>query len=60
MNEMSPGSTLTVKITGVLLGLQVRNELGLLPQQAVPVHLGEEGVLLHLKSTTWREGETDR
>lgn len=41
-------SRLTVKVAGVLLRLQVRDELRLLPQQTVPVQIGEERVLLHL------------
>ena len=46
----------TVEVAGVLLRLQVRDELGLLPQQAVPVHLQEERVLLHLEGATYRTG----
>lgn len=39
---------LTVEVAGVVLGLQLRDELGLLPEQAVPVQVVEELVLLHL------------
>lgn len=46
-------NTLTVKVAGVFLRLQVRDELGFLPQQGVPVQLCEEGVLLHLERTAW-------
>lgn len=53
----TPAGRLTVKITGVLLRLQVRNEFRLLSQQAVPVHLSEEWVLLHFKSTTYKAEE---
>lgn len=43
--------THTVKVAGVVLRLQLRNELGFLPQQAVPVQVCKERVLLHLKGT---------
>lgn len=43
---------LTVKVAGVVLRLQLGNELSFLPQQAVPVQLCEERVLLHLKGTS--------
>ena len=46
----------TVEVTGVVLRLQLRDELGFLPQQAVPVQLCEERVLLHLKGTSCGEG----
>lgn len=39
---------LTVEVAGVVLGLQLRDELGFLPQQAVPVQVLEELVLLDL------------
>ncbi len=42
----------TVEVAGVVLRLQLRDELGLLSQQAVPVQLCEERVLLHLKGTS--------
>ena len=48
---------LTVKVACVLLRLQLRNELSFLPQQAVPVQLSEERVLLHFNSTTWGQEE---
>lgn len=44
--------SLAVKVAGVLLGLKVGNELGLLPQQPCPVQVLEEGMLLHLKGPT--------
>ena len=49
-NEM----TLTVEVAGVVLGLKLRDELGLLPQKAVPVQMVEELVVLHLTGTTYR------
>lgn len=50
MGRRGPGRT--VKVAGVVLGLQLGDELGLLPQQAVPVQLGEERVLLHLEGAS--------
>ena len=49
----------TVKVAGVVFRLQLGNELGFLPQQAVPVQVCEERVLLHLKSTSCGEEEGD-
>ena len=46
----------TVKVAGVVLRLQLGDELGLLPQQAVPVQLGEERVLLHLEGASCGDG----
>lgn len=45
----------TVKVTGVLLWLQVRDKLSFLSQQTVPVELSEKRVLLHLKGSTWKK-----
>ena len=42
---------LTVEVAGVLFVLQRRDELRLLPQEAVPVDRLEENVLLHLIMT---------
>lgn len=41
----------TVKVAGVVLGLQLRDELGFLPQESRPVKAQEEGVLLDLRSS---------
>lgn len=50
----------TVKVAGVLLRFQVRDELGLLSQQTVPVQLCEERVLLHLKRSAWWHTQRSR
>lgn len=42
------GFGLTVKVAGVVLRLQLGDELSLLPQQPVPVQMEEEGMVLHL------------
>ena len=51
MREETP---LTVKVAGVVLGLKLWDELGLLPQKAVPVQVVEELVVLHLTGATYR------
>lgn len=44
----------TVEVTGVVLRLQLRDELGFLPQKTVPVQICEERVLLHLQGASCR------
>lgn len=46
------GFGLTVKVAGVILRLQLGDELSLLPQQPVPVQMEEEGMVLHLMCTS--------
>lgn len=41
----------TVEVASVILRLQLRDELGLLPQETVPVQITKEAVLFHLKRT---------
>lgn len=54
LSPSSPASPrLTVKVAGVIFGLQVGNELRLLPQQPGPVQVPEETVLLDLEGSTW-------
>lgn len=43
---------LTVKVAGILLRLKLRDKLGFLPQETVPVQINEKPVLLHLKRTS--------
>lgn len=53
---------LTVEVAGVVLGLQLRDKLRLLPEQAVPVQVVEELMLLHLSgsSCTWMEAHNNQ
>lgn len=44
----------TIKITCVILRLQLGNKLRLLSQQTVPVQGAEEAMLLHFIGTTWK------
>lgn len=53
--RLHPLSQLTVEVAGVILGLQVGDELCLLPQQSCPVQVSKETVLLYLKGTPWKE-----
>jgi hypothetical protein len=50
------GHLLTVEVAGVVLGLQLGDELGLVPQKPGPVQGPEERVLLHLVGATCRRG----
>lgn len=52
--------THTVKVTGVLLGLQLRYEFSLLPQETVPVQTKEEHVHLHLCGSTYGDRKDRR
>lgn len=45
-------ASLTVKVTGVLLRLQMRNKLGFLSDETAPVQITEERVLFHLERST--------
>lgn len=44
--------SLTVEVAGVLLRLQMRDELGFLSEQTAPVQITEERMLLHLERST--------
>lgn len=46
----------TVKVASVILRLQLRNELCLLPQETVPVQISKKTVLFHLKRTPCETG----
>lgn len=45
----------TVKVAGVVLGLQLRYEFSFLPQEAIPVQTQEERVHLYLRGSTWAQ-----
>lgn len=44
---------LTVKVTGVILCLQLRDELSFLPQEPIPVQTQEERMLFDLWGSTF-------
>lgn len=49
----------TVKVTGILLSLQLRYEFSFLSQETIPVKAMEEHVHLHLRGSPWRRNKTN-
>lgn len=62
ISDASDRQELTIKVAGVVFRFQLRDELRLLPQQAVPVQVVEKLMLLHLggSSCVWNHITTNQ